>query len=157
MRLLGLIFILSLVVACGKESSSGTSSSCEGGSCEGVRREQNMDRPAELLEAKVDTGIKLTENEIVFLQDASNFVESENTNCTLDMKAGDRFTYSHRGDILEIHKPNGQKFSMKRMSYTDSSLAGSWAWRGYEGEVYKVYQYTFVGTGRLIIRLHCEN
>ncbi len=157
MRLLALIFVLSLVVACGKESTSRSSASaCEGGSCEGVRREQNMERPTELLEAKVDTTIKLTDSEIVFLQDASSFVDSANTNCRIDVKAGDRYKYAHGGEALEIFKPDGKKFTMKRMSYSDESLSGSWAWRGYEGDVYKVYQYTFIGNGRMIIRLHCE-
>lgn len=158
MRFLGLIFLLTLTVACGKKSSSSSSSACEGGTCEGIRQEADMNRPTELLEAKVDTTIKLTSNEIVFLQDASELKEAATTRCDLNVKAGDRYTYARAGDVLEVYKNNGMKMNMKRMSsMNDDSLGGSWAWRGYEGGLYKVVQFTFVGTGRIIMRLHCEN
>jgi hypothetical protein len=161
MRIFFLFSFLIFLVACGKTSTSShdVASGCAGSSCESTVQHQtsNTDKPAVLMDVGVDVGIKTTENEIVFLRDATDAQDGDNNaSCNITVKAGDRYQYVASGDTLDVRLADGTKMLFKRMSFTNESLVGSWAWKGYVGDMYKIVQYSFINTGRLIIKSHCE-
>lgn len=167
MRLLPLLFILSFVIACGKDSSDSISRESsrqnQDETCQlnGVEVECKTLRGADglgvdLLDTVIDVPVEMNESEIRFLQSKSSFAEGRRISCKSQVNSGDVYRYSLNGSTLRLETEDGN-YTMKRLNNEDKGILGTWSWKGYVNEgTHMIKTISFIGTDRVIIKTHCE-
>lgn len=162
MKLVSLLFILVLSVACGQNGGGSSSSSKSGSSCslngrsvacESIRGADGLG--IDLLEAMVDVPVKVENSEITFLSDKSAVSNGRRIDCRVSVKNGEMYRFALRGSRLLLMTPEGS-YEMTRLS-DGEGLSGSWSWKGYVDDgMHLIRNVTFIGNNRMIMRNSCE-
>lgn len=164
MKLVSLLLISVLTVACGQEGSGGgssSSSSKEQGcslngrsvACESIRGADGLG--IDLLDAMIDVPVKIEGSEMTFLQDKSATSTGRRINCKVAVKSGDMFRFALRGERLLMMTPEGS-YEMDRLS-GGPGVNGTWTWKGYIDQgTHLIRNMTVVGGNRVIMRNSCE-
>lgn len=163
MKLVSLLAVLILTIACGKDGGSGGSSIGEkdGGcslngravACETIQGADGLG--VDLLETMIDVPVKITDSEISFQSDKSSTEQGRRISCKTAVKNGEIYRIALRGNRLLVMTGNGT-FEMDRLT-DGSSLLGTWAWKGYEDNgAHIIRQMSFLSESRVIMRTNCE-
>lgn len=164
MRLLPLIFILSLVAACGKQSTTSSSSrqnqedTCQlngqAVECESIRGADGLG--VDLLDTVIDVPVEISNSEITFLAPKSSFAEGRRISCKTQVQSGEVYRYSLEGNTLRL-QTDGGSFNMKKLNDEKNGISGTWAWKGYVDQgTHVIKTISFIGTNRAILKTHCE-
>lgn len=165
MKLVPLLFIIALSVACGKQEGGGSGSStkqeqqgrCDlngrSVACESIRGADGLG--IDLLEAMIDVPVKIQGAEITFLQDKSAVSTGRRINCKLAVKNGEMYRFALRGEKLLIMSPEGS-YEMERLS-GGPGVNGTWTWNGYIDQgTHLIRNMTILNSNRVIMRSSCE-
>lgn len=162
MKLVSLLALLVLTVACGKDSGSNGSQMAQEESCSLNGRAvacasiQGADgQGIDLLESMVDVNVRVTDSEIQFLNAKTASSQGRRINCKTEVKNGESYRYSLSGNTLRVMTSKGT-YNMERLT-DGSSIVGTWAWRGHEDNgILYIRQISFLNETRAILRTSCE-
>lgn len=163
MKLVSLLLISVLTVACGQQGSSSGSSSSEkeqgcslngrSVACESIQGADGLG--IDLLEAMIDVPIKIEGAEMTFLQDKSAVSTGRRINCKLSVKNGEMYRFALRGEKLMLMTPEGT-YEMERLS-GGPGVSGTWTWKGYVDQgTHLIRNLTVINNNRAIMRNSCE-
>ncbi len=159
MRLFSLFLLLTLIAACGKESSNKSSANkgCVlNGSIVACESMQETDgEGVDLLESMVAVSAQISDGRIVFKEGKESKQEGRRISCQTSITAGESYQYSLVGDSLTLSTDEGN-FDMQRRT-GGSALLGTWVWKGYVDQgTHIIRTVTFLADNRVIIRKTCE-
>lgn len=163
MKLVSLLLISVLTVACGQQGSGGGSSSSDkeqgcslngrSVACESIRGADGLG--IDLLEAMIDVPVKIEGAEMTFLQDKSAVSTGRRINCKLSVKDGEMYRFALRGERLMLMTPEGT-YEMERLS-GGPGVNGTWTWKGYIDQgTHLIRNLTVINSNRAIMRNSCE-
>lgn len=162
MKLVSLLLISVLSVACGQQGGGGSSSSQKENSCslngrsvacESIRGADGLG--IDLLEAMIDVPVKIEGAEITFLKDESAVSDGRRIDCKLAVKNGEMYRFALRGERLLIMTPEGT-YEMERLS-GGPGINGTWTWKGYVDQgTHLIRNLTIINSNRAIMRNSCE-
>jgi hypothetical protein len=162
MRILGSLFLLLILSACGNDGGSGSKSKqadngCNlNGSvvpCQSIRGADGLG--VDLLETMIDVPAKVQDTEVTFLADKSSMATGRRITCKTVVKNGEVYRIAVRGDSLLVITGEGS-YEMSRLN-GEGGHHGTWVWKGYVEEgTHIIRQLTFIGNSRVILRTTCE-
>lgn len=163
MRLVSLIAILMLTVACGKEGGGSGSSVADKSSecslngrsvaCASIQGADGLG--VDLLETMIDVPVQIANTDITFMADKTSTDQGRRLSCKTSVKNGETYRYALRGNKLIVMTSAGT-YEMDRLTDGDS-LLGTWVWKGYEDSgAHIIRQMSFLSNTRLIMRTNCE-
>jgi hypothetical protein len=162
MKLVSLIAILILTVACGKDGGSKGSAATPSDSCNlngravACQSIQGTDgQGVDLLESMIDVPVKISESEITFLADKSATSQGRRISCKTAVKNGEVYRFAVRGDTLLVMTSTGS-YELNR--HTDgTNVLGTWSGKTYMDEgTHLIRQMSFLSDSRVIITTYCE-
>lgn len=153
MRYLSLLFILLMVVSCGKDSSSSGPAKQQEEMRDTVDTTDGLG--VDLLDTSIDVSAKVTDSQITFLESKSSVAQGRRIDCKSGVNAGEVYQIALNGDQLSVQTAEGT-YNMSRLNEGNSGLTGSFSWKGYspEGE-HMIKIISFLGN-RVILKTHCE-
>ncbi len=162
MRFLLTVFILSTLIACGKDGGGSKSSvlpeaqQCEVNgvvvSCDSIYDGLGVD----ILDAHIDVPATVSSSDITFNENRSIRAQGRRIECSLAVNKGDIYRYTVNGNVLYLDTPKGN-IQMKRVN-GGSGVVGSWKWSGIvDGATYQTRLMTVLRTmNRVIMKTTCE-
>ncbi len=162
MKLVSLLLISILSVACGQQGGGGSSSSQkEDGcslngrsvACASIRGADGLG--IDLLEAMIDVPVKIDGAEMTFLQDKSAVSNGRRIDCKVAVKNGEMYRFALRGERLLVMTSEGS-YEMDRLS-GGPGVNGTWTWKGYVDQgTHLIRNFTILNSNRVIMRNSCE-
>ena len=162
MRSVFLLITALICLSCGK-NGVGTNDSpslqeiCDldgnSSSCETI---QGVDGSGiDLLESMIDVKVRISDSEILFLEDKKSISTGEKIVCETSVRTGENYQFNLRGNRLWIKTLNGS-YQLARLN-DGEGLNGTWIWKGLLSQGTQIFRsFTFVGTNQVIMRTSCE-
>jgi hypothetical protein len=163
MRYLPFLFAMMFMsISCGKKSETNSSlapeSTCQLGgmavACETIEGSDGLG--VDLLDTIIDVPINLSNSEITFQESKLSADEGRRISCKTQVRNGEVYQYSLRGDQLFIQTESGS-YTMTRNNDEKNGILGTWFWQGYVDQgTLLLRTMTFVSQSRVILKTHCE-
>ncbi len=163
MKFVPFLFALTLLASCGKSGSGGGSGAqnqeadCSINSvavnCETI---EGDGAGVDLLESRIESPVRITGTEIVFLADKSTNAQGRRISCPTQVSNGEAYSFNLRGNSLDITTKAGS-FTFTRLN-SGADLNGTWVWKGYNGatNVYTIRTLTVINNNRAFLKNSCE-
>jgi hypothetical protein len=162
MRFLLTVFILSALVACGKNGGGGSASSvpqrdqCQVDghvvSCDSIYDGLGVD----ILDAQVDVPATVSDSAITFNQARTSDQQGRRIGCKVSVNAGDVYRYTVNGNILYLDTPTGNM--QMKLVHGEGGVVGTWKWTGIvDGATFQTRVLTVLkARNRVIMKTTCE-
>lgn len=149
-----LLFLLLVLVSCGKSSSGGSS----------PQNQQQGDYievsetvgPSDLLNVILSTPATITSDQILFGSTKTVTDRGERKTCVLSVDQSRPWSYSLDSGGLTILAADGTSFRMRAAVGSNQGINGSWIWKGRENDMRIIRRFSFL-PHRVIFNQDCES
>jgi hypothetical protein len=148
------IFLLLVLVACGKSSSKRSSADFQQQS---DYVEVSADSgPSDLLNVTLSSAAHLTTDQIFFAATRSQSDKGLTHTCTLTINQVQPWSYALTAEGLSITLPDGSTYLMRPAVSSNQGINGSWIWKGRENNMRVIRRFSFI-PNQVILNLDCES